>query len=715
MAMIQTIRNNFSWLLIILIGLGLGGFLLMDMMSGQTSVFGAGQTTLGEIGDRKVNVQEFDRTFNIQENVLYRGANGGSLGRRARLWDYYVEDAILSEEAEELGLGVSSEEFQELTFGPNFSPVIAQRFPGQVPGQADGAQIRQTFDFIKSGGTPEQPLDPNFRSYWAFQEKEITKDRVQQKLVNLVTKGLYTPGWMAEMLGSEQSQRVDFAYVQIPFDAVPASEVSLTDADYEQYLSANAARFRQNEETRNAEYVVFDVYPTAADTAAVRRAVTDLKTRFEGIGDDDLDLFVQNNGGTPSSTYQKRADLSTELADFAFSSEVGSVYGPYRDGGSFKLAKLVDRKVIPDSVRARHILLPLDQQNPAAAQATVAQANSYKEQIESGAERFDSLAVRYSTDGSASQGGDLGFFAPGRMVAPFNDAVFYQAEGDEVMVVPSQFGVHVIQVTDRKFLDQEESVRLAEVSQNITPSRDTEKAVENRALTLLEENRTIDALRQAVANDPELEMETATGIKRNDFAFSNLGSDQETRDMVKYLYTADAGDVSPLVYRFSDPVDFYTNKYVITALESTQEAGLPRWQSVRNQIEPLVLNEKRAAVIRDQVSGQDLQAIANKYSVTVDTATSVNFGNGFIAGLGQEPKVVSTAFGSPLNQVSTPVVGNNGVYVVKRTSEPTTGAAANVADIRRNQRNALQSQVRAGLLPALRENMEIEDNRSRFF
>ena len=713
--MIQTIRNNFSWLLIILIGLGLGGFLLMDMMSGQTSVFGAGQTTLGEIGDRKVNVQEFDRTFNIQENVLYRGATSGSLNRRARLWDYYVEDAIVREEAEELGLGVSGDELQELTFGPSYSPVIAQRFPGQVPGQADGAQVRQTFDFIKSGGTAEQPLDPNFRKYWVFQEQEIIKDRVQNKLTNLVSKGMYTPSWMAEMLVNEQSQRVNFAYVQIPFDAIPANDVSLTDADYEQYLAANAARFRQDEETRNAEYVVFDVYPTAADTAATLASVTELKARFAETTDDDLNLFVQNNGGVPGNAYTERDDVDADLVDFAYTDPVGSVYGPYRDGGAFKLVKLVDRKVIPDSVRARHILLPIDNQNAGSAQVVMAQANSFKEQIESGAERFDSLAVKFSTDGSASKGGDLGFFAPGTMVAPFNDAVFYEAEGDEVMVVPSQFGVHVIQVTDRKFLDNEESVRLAEVSQNIVPSRDTEKAVESRALTMLEENRELSALRAAVAADPELEMATATGIKRNDFAFATLGSDQETRDMVKYLYSADAGDVSPTLYRFTDPVDFYTNKYVIAAIESVQDAGTPRWQSVRNQIEPLVLNEKRAALIKEQIGGQDLQAVANKYSVTVDTATNVSFASGSIPNVGTEPKVVSTAFGGALNGVSDPVVGGNGVYVVKRISDPISGVSTDIATVRNNQRRTTQSQAQVGLLPALRKNKDIEDNRSRFY
>ena len=714
--MIQTIRNSFSWLLIILIGLGLGGFLLMDMMSGQTSVFGAGQTTLGEIGDRKVNVQEFDRTFNIQENVLYRGATTGSLNRRARLWDYYVEDAIIAEEADELGLGVSSEELSELTFGPNFSPVIAQRFPSQqAPGQADGAQVRQTFDFIKTGGTTDQPLDPNFRSYWVFQEQEIIKDRIQTKLINLVSKAMYTPGWMAEMLVSEQSQRVNFAYVQIPFDAVPATEVSLTDADYQNYLSANAARFRQDEATRNAEYVVFDVYPTAADTAAVRAEVQALKTRFAETNDEDLNLFVQNNGGVASNAYTDRDKVSEELVDFAYSQPVGSVYGPYRDGGAFKLTKLVDRRVIPDSVRARHILIPVDQQDPVTAQTAMTQAEAYKAQIDSGAERFDSLAVRYRSDGSASKGGDLGFFAPGRMVAPFNDAVFYEAEADEVMVVPSQFGVHVIQVTDRKYLDRDESVRLATVSQNITPSRDTEKAVENRALNLLETNRELTALRTAVAADPELEMETANGIRRNDFSFANLGSDQETRDMVKYLYSADAGEVSPTLYRFSDPVDFFTNKYVIVALESAQAAGTPRWESVRNQIEPLVLNEKRAELIKGQVSGQDLPAIANQYSVSVDTATNVSFASGSIPGVGTEPKVVSTAFGGSLNQVSDPVVGGNGVYVVKRLTEPTGGVSTDIATVRNNQRRSTQSQAQVGLLPALRKNADIEDNRSRFY
>ena len=713
--MIQNIRNNFSWLLIILVGLGLFGFLLMDMVSGQTSIFGGGQTTLGAIGDRKVNVQDFERNFNTMESVLYRGANGGSLGRRAQFWNYYVEDAILQEEAEELGLGVSTDELSELTFGPNYSSIIRQRFPNQqAPGQVDGASVRSTFDAI-SNPSADAPVDPNFVNYWKFQEKEIMKDRVQVKLTNLVSKAMYTPTWMAEMLGQEQSQRIDFAYVQVPFDAIPTTDISLEEADYANYLSANAGRYRQDEETRNAEYVVFNVDPTSADTAKVRAAVADLKENFRTAEDDAL--FVQNNYGSMANAFVQEDVLNNEIKNFAFNQPVGSVYGPYQENGAFKLAKIVDRRVIADSVRARHILLPVDPSDPQGGQGVMAQANTYKSQIESGQERFDSLAVRYSTDaGSGAKGGDLGFFAPGRMVAPFNDAVFYEMTGDEIKIVPSQFGVHIIQVTDRKFLENTESVKMAYVSQNIIPSSETEKAVEDRALSIMENNRTLTELRKAVAANSDLELETATSIKRNDFAFSTLGSDQETRDMVKFLYSADANAVSPTLYRFTDPVDYYTNKYVISALESTQEAGVPRWQSVRNQIEPLVMNEKRAAMIKQQVTGNnDLTAIANKYSVEVDTALGASFGTGFIPSIGNEPKVVSTAFGGELNTLSAPIVGANGVYIVKRLSNPDEATTPNVATIRSNQNNTARSAARVGLLPALRKNADVEDNRANFF
>ena len=244
MALISKIRKN-SWLLIVLIGLGLGGFIIMDMTSGQQSVFGSSQFTVGEIDGQKLDWNQFNRV----EQVLYGNSGGEVFSRRKQLWDYFVEEAIVQDEAEALGLGVSKSELIDLQFGANPSPVIRQRFTDPNTRQVNFQQLNQIKTAIENGTFS----DPQMRAFWAHQEKEIIKERLQSKLNAMVTKAIYTPTWMAEMGHQDQNVSLDMAYVKIPFDEIDNTEITLSDEDYSNYLEQNKARYRQDEETRKLE------------------------------------------------------------------------------------------------------------------------------------------------------------------------------------------------------------------------------------------------------------------------------------------------------------------------------------------------------------------------------------------------------------------------------------------------------------------------------
>ena len=130
MALISTIRKN-SALIVVLIALGLLGFIIQDMMGGQNSIFGSIQPSIGKINGQKVDLNEFNRT----ESILYAGSTGDIYARRSALWDYFVEKALIDQEGEKLGIGVSKNELNDLQFGPEPSPIIMQRFMDQTTGQ----------------------------------------------------------------------------------------------------------------------------------------------------------------------------------------------------------------------------------------------------------------------------------------------------------------------------------------------------------------------------------------------------------------------------------------------------------------------------------------------------------------------------------------------------------------------------------------------------
>jgi peptidyl-prolyl cis-trans isomerase D len=711
MALIGQIRNN-SWILIVMIALGLGGFIIMDMTSGQQSIFGSGQTIMGSIDGEKVDWNNFYR----MEQVLYGSSPGDVYSRRNSLWNYFVEEKLVQQEAEEIGLGVSKTELLDLQFGQNPSPLIRQRFTDpNAPGQVNREQLNYIKNLIETGGIQDAinngQLNPTFVPYWAHQEKEIIKERLQGKLTNLVTKAMYTPTWMAEMGHADQNLRVDFAYVKVPFDELDNSEVTLEDSDYSAFIKENKNQYEQDEETRQIEYISFNVGPTAADSANLQQEIADLVPQFKTAENDSI--FVETYYGSIDAAYVKKNTLSPVIADTVFSMPVGEVYGPYFDAGAYKAVKLIDRKVIPDSVRSRHILQPA--QDPVSLQASINRIDSLKTLIENGTHTFDSLATAFGTDGTASKGGDLGYAAMGGMVKPFNDLIFFEAEEGKLYTVITQFGVHLVEVTGRKYINNEEGVKVAYLSQTIVPSEETQNSIYEDVLEFVGQNRSYNQLVESVNANPNLSLESAPSFQKNDFQVGTLGSNNTSRSLVRWAFGASKGDVSPEIYTYQDPIENYNNKYVIATLTGIQKAGIPSVESIRDQIEQLIINEKKGELIVDRIKDMDMSTIASTYSTSIDTARNVNFVQTFVQDLGSEPKVMASAFNLNENEISAPIVGQTGVFVVKMVRRPILATASNIPQLRQNISSQSRSQVAAQLIPAVRKNADISDNRFKFY
>ncbi|MCB0644638.1 MAG: peptidylprolyl isomerase, partial [Phaeodactylibacter sp.] len=455
----------------------------------------------------------------------------------------------------------------DLEFGNNLSPIITSRFIDQGTGQVNRELLNSYKSAIENG-----QLDPQTRQFWAHQEKEIVQQRLSDKITNIATKGLYVPTWMAEMIGNDQNQKLDFAYVQVPFDNVANTEVSVSDADYAAYLKAHAGELETKEELRTLEYIVFDVVPTSADSAAIRTRLDSLMVTFARTDDDST--FVQDHYGSLEAAYLRDAQLPTTLKDTAASLAVGEVYGPYVENGFYRAAKIVDRMIIPDSVKSRHILIRANPGNQVEVNQAFRTIDSLKTLIEAGTHRFDSLAASFGQDGTAANGGDLGFVAEaseiqrqgqqGGMVKPFNDLIFFTAEPGKLYVVGTQFGVHLVEVTDRKYINNAQGTRLAFIGVPIEPSNETRQDVENDALDISESYTTLDGLEQLVAERTDLSLETSRGLARNDFQVTGLDGSQATRDMIRWAFGDDpnlgdpsVGEVSPELYSFQDQTFFF--------------------------------------------------------------------------------------------------------------------------------------------------------------
>lgn len=703
MAIISDIRKR-GGIIIGLIALALAGFLLMDMTSGNQSLFGGNDFTVGKVAGQKIDWKEFLQT----EEILYQGSTADVYSRRAYLWSYFIEKAIIEKEAKTLGLSVSIPELKELQFGSNLSPVISSRFVNQGTGQVDRENLNRIQEQINSN-----TMEANLRPYWATQEKEIIKDRLQSKLGNMVSKAMYSPKWLAEEDFKENNATFNFKFVLVPYTAIPDAEAEVKDSDIEAYIKENAGQFKQTVATRKIDYIAFNVIPTAGDSVLIMNELDALIDPFMKAENDTT--FVESNLGEMDGTYKKKADLTGDFAESLFGLQNGDVLGPYVEGGFYKITKVLDRQIIPDSVKSRHILLPAA--NVDEAMAAQMRLDSFKTEIEAGRATFEALAQQFSQDGSAQSGGDLGYVGLNGMVKNFNDMIFYRAKMNELNTVFTEYGVHLVEVTDRKYITTEPGISIATISREIAPSDATQNEVYDKAFDLVSKHKTTAQLKEAIKDMPGLILATSEPLKENDYLIAGISPTTEVREIVRWAYSDDreAGDLSGEVYAISNKDAFYNSKYVIAGLNSISPKGLPSAKDKRQELEAIVRNRVKAKLISEKIQGKSAAEVATMYNAVLQPVQEGSFNNTNLGEIGEEPNVVATAIGLGTGKTSKPIRGNAGVFVV---TEVTANEVNDMMDDNMF-RNSTQSFARRNyvnnFMLKLAEKYDVKDKRYKFF
>jgi peptidyl-prolyl cis-trans isomerase D len=707
MAIISRIRKR-NGLVMALIALAVLGFMIMDMVSNSGRGGGAfGSTTIGKINGTKVDLAEFQNV----ESVLYSNMKGEPYGTRDKIWDFFVTKELLGEISQKTGLAVGKEELLELQFDPNYmSNVVKQRFTNQSNGQVDFQQLSQ----IK-GALESDQLPANFKPFWAAQEKEVINERLQAKFGNAVAKGIYTPTWMVEQEFKDGNTKLDFLYVKVPTTAVSDSEVKVSDEDLNKYLNKYRARYVTKDELRKIAYVVFDVKPTSSDSMVVKQKLEVLLPEFKSTSKDSA--FVTDNEGVYVDSYIAKKDISEEKGDEVVSVGVGNIYGPYIENNSYRAVKILGKMILPDSVKSRHILI--QGKTPEELVAGRKTLDSLKNLILSGRAKFDSLAMTMSQDGgSSAKGGDLGYMAHGALVRPFNEFIFYKSKGNEMEIIETQFGVHLVQVMDKKFIKNEAGYKVAMLAFPIVPSEATQKAVKIKADDYLAANRTYENMVKTGQSNPSLAPKISGRFTNMAYDVAGFGQGNVSRDLVKRAFADDSklDETFGEVFTYQDKDLYFDNKYVIAALKTVIPAGKPSLDALRDELEPIVKAEKKAEIFNSKISGKDIFEIATTYGITVDTATNVAYNSTFVPNLGTDGKIVSTAFATGINTVSKAVGTKDGLVVMKPYNK--LAPPSNITDfsfykgqIGVNTRRSAPNLI----MNALKKGAQIVDERSKFF
>lgn len=703
MALIGTIRKN-MWFVFVLLGIALVAFMFMDSVGpGGGS---GGSTTALSVNGEDIDINEFQRIESFASNST--GLTGNAL--RSKVYDDLITRTVVNNEAESLGLSVSEEEMEDLLFGAKLSPVIQQMFMDPRTRTVNYQQLQEVRNNINQENT-----NPQFDALWAQKKKEVEVAEIQNKIGNLVSKGIYTPSWMADELVKTNGISADLEYVKVPFQSIDDSSVSLTDADYKAYMTENASLFDNKEDGRVVEYVKFDIEPTAQDSLNLRNKLIDLIKDFETTENDST--FALRNSGNYMNFYFKADDVPEAFRSTVQNMEVGQVVGPTLNNRFYSALKLVDKKVVADSVGLSHIFRSVPQEDVTGRNLAIDLIDSIKLEIESGRAVWDSMVVANSQDNSNSaKGGDLGKITQGQFFPAINEVAFFSGKIGKLYRVVTPNGVHLIKLNERIFNNQDAKYKVAFINESIEPSAETIDKVTVLASQFISDNRTLENARAAVGSIPQASIATSKVLKKSDYEFGDFGFKDDARDIVIWAFdkNTSVGDVSADMFSFRDPQFNYESSLVIPALQAKTKKGMANLSDVKNSITPQVTDFAKARKIAEMMKGKSIADVQSSMTdATSGTITGAGTASGFIQDIGMEPKVVAAIISTQEGQMSEPIVGNGGVYMIKVNNKNSRGSQNSVFAKQSENLKARQN-VNFLLMNALKSEADVEDNRMTF-
>ena len=647
MSVIQTIRDRGTWIIFVIIAVALIAFILQDGAGRGGSAF-SNSSVIAKVNGTSIERGAFEERLKSQE-AMYAGQGATRDQLIGTVYNMEVDNIVLNQEFEKLGLIVSAKELNDILFGEN-SP-LRQEFTDPKTGVFKVDDAKRAFAQIKKSKNAEQIKMINS----GYIEPTI-QNSLRNKYQNLLIQSVYVPKWMVEKQQADNNAIASASYVYYPYVAVSDSSIKVSDADINNYVKKHSNEFKKEEETRSIAYVTFSAAPTSADSAATLAQINDLKAAFAASSDAAAFLGKVGTELAFYNSYFGGSRIQVANKDSIIRLPVGGLFGPYVDGNNYVLAKMVGIKQWPDSVTVRHILIgtndPQSGQQVRDDSTGKKLVDSIQTAIKNGAD-FNTLVTKYSDDGgSKEKGGVYDYFPQGQMVIPFNDFAFDNPVGAKG-VVKTDFGYHYIEILGQK--NRAPAYKIAYLAKPIISSNETMNEANTAAATFASSAKGSKEFNDNAAKlaKPIL---SATEIKQNDFT---VGTMANTRSLVRWVYENKEGAVS-------DPTEV-GDQIIVAMVTSVNKAGIMGANEARPLVEGLIRNDKKAKIIIEtKMKGSSLEEIAKSSGSSILRADSLSFGSGFINGVGNEPKIVGAAFNKAVQgKVADLIAGSSGVFAVK--------------------------------------------------
>ena len=705
MAVLEKIRSK-TVFLIAIIGLALFAFIISDFI-GKGRFSRLQPTEIGTVNGEDVPID----AFRLQvENAIHQ-ANGqaSSIEAAKYVWEQNVQQILLNQQIEKLGLSVEKDQIISIL---EKTPLAKNPQFTNEYGVFDAVKFQTYLSTLKT-------QNPDAYSQWKIQENALIEGAKQQMYINLIRAGLGATDTEAEIAYHQEKDLADINYVALQYSSIDDKTIQVSDSEIKDYIKKHEKQFKQ-EAYRNIQYIVVSEKPSQTDIETEKESLlkllqpevvfnskTNKNDTIAGFAKTkNIKDFVDRHSDVPyDSTFVNKDNLRSSYADTLFNLPVGKVFGPYEEDGSLKLSRMIAKQP-GGAVKASHILIAY-----AGSQAATPNTTRTKEEAKAKAEEllaqakaagadFAQLARENSEEpGAVYSAGDLGFFSKGAMVKPFEEFAFNNAVGT-IGLVETDFGFHVVKVTDKA-----EAVNIATISRKVDPSEATINSLFSK-VTNFEMKAAQNPKEFAnIAKKSELSVLRADNLHKNDDQIIGLGSN---RSIVQWLFQKDTkiGDIK----KFTSG-----GNYIVAQLVKQGEEGISSVQDAAPMVKPILIREKKAAILKEKAKGNSLEAIASANKTEVKSAANLIMKNPTIIGEGREPKVVGAAFGLKQGQLSKPIDGENAVYVIQLTSATVAPALDNYKTYAETVEKLRTDRAAQGILKSLESTATIKENLSLFY
>ena len=566
MATLEKIRSK-AGLLVLVVGVALFAFIIGDFLNSGSTYFRQSQEKIAEIEGEVVHIQDYQARIDEMSEMYKMQSGSTSLPEevmtqiRQSVFDAMVQEVVLDNATEKLGMVVSAEELFDMVQGENISPLIQQMqmFTNPQTGVFDKAALLNFLKQIDADNISSYPVEQQAqllqaRNFWLFWEKNIKRQRLEQKYTMLLSKAVSANSLEAKDAFEAGNVNSDIVYAMQSYATIPDSTIEVSQSEIERLYNQRKELYKQKE-SKVIDYIAVDIRPSKEDYDNAQADIESVKEEL-ATSNRVADIVNEYSEVPYIDAFFSEKALDAEMKQFATTAQVGDIYGPVFDNDKYRMFKLVDKTKAPDSVKVSHIMLA---GKPEAELKAL--ADSLVGALKGGAD-FATLAKEHSVDQAAENGGELGWFTEATALRgvneDFKNAVFSTAI-NEVSVVKSMYGTHIVKVTEKTA--DVDKYKIADIDMTVSPSSKTYSNIYNELNQFVSQNNTMEKLEE---NAKEAGYNLISGVS---ITADNqmLGSIQNSRPVIRWAFQNGKGSVSE-IFECED-------KFVVAAVEGTLPEG----------------------------------------------------------------------------------------------------------------------------------------------